>query len=48
MGEISLSKKLRDYNETVDVLKRLKVNELKKLAEKNKIKLEKKGWLSGL
>lgn len=47
MEEISLSEKLRDYGETVDVLKRLKVNELKKLAEKNKIKLEKKGWLSG-
>lgn len=47
MGKISLSEKLRDYGETVDVLKRLKVNELKELAEKNKIKLEKKGWLSG-
>ncbi len=47
MGRISLSEKLGDYDETVDVLKRLKVNELKELADKNKIKLEKTGWLSG-
>ena len=47
MGEISLSERLGDYNETVDVLNRLKVDELKALAEKNKIKLEKKSWLSG-
>lgn len=47
MGRISLSEKLEDYNETVQVLQRLKVNELKELANNNKIKLEKTGWLSG-
>ena len=42
MGRISLSEKLENYDDTVEVLKRLKVNELKNLAEQNKIKLEKK------
>lgn len=47
MESISLSEKLENYSSTVEVLNRLKINELKELAEKNKIKLEKKGWLSG-
>jgi len=42
---LSLSEKLKDYDERAEILKRLKLDELKELARRNRIKLEKEDWL---
>lgn len=41
---MSVSEKLADYEETKELLGRLRVRELKKLAEQNNISLERKDW----
>ena len=41
---MSVSEKLADYEEAKELLGRLRVQELKKLAEQNNISLEKKDW----
>lgn len=41
---MSVSEKLADYEEAKDLLGRLRVQELKKLAEQNNISLERKDW----
>jgi len=41
---LSVSEKLADYEETKELLGRLRVRELKKLAEQNNISLERKDW----